>query len=320
MSATRRVAIMAVCLGVVGGSLALTPSAGAYGFEKRLKAGDSGSDVKALQIRIAGWFPADDRTLFVIDGDYGPQTEAAVAAFRKFHGLTPNGKASLKVLSLIEELEDRDGSTSNFDWTEFTQNGNSGCGAQANGYEGTFAGGKVAPSAVKKNVRRLMWRLEALRAKAGHQPVGINSGFRSVAYNDCVGGARASQHLYGTAADNRVAKVDNGKVRDLARASQFEGIGCYSSLTHNHLDLRIENKDLEGTQTWWWPDQDKAGRDLDDSGSPCWGEKKSGASSPASTIARVLRGIPGIGSLIPSADEIRAFEQAGEVIGLGGLD
>ena len=122
-----------------------------------------------------------------------------------------------------------------------------------------------------------MWRLEAVRAKAGGKAIGVNSAFRSVSYNDCIGGARASQHMYGTAVDNRMAEVSNRYERDLARASQFHGIGCYSSLSHNHFDIRLENPKLPDSQYWWWPDQDRDGRDLADDGALCWGESSRSA-------------------------------------------
>ncbi len=130
----------------------------------------------------------------------------------------------------------------------------------------------VSPGKARNYVRRLMWRLEALRAKAGHKAIGINSGFRSVPYNYCIGGARYSQHMYGTAADNRMADVTNRFERNLAKASQVHGIACYSGRSHNHFDLRLENGDLPGARYWWWPARDRQGRDLDAANKPCWGE------------------------------------------------
>ena len=176
-----------------------------------------------------------------------------------------------------------------------------------------------------------MWRLEAIRRKGGRKPIGINSGFRSVAYNNCIAGARASQHLYGTAADNRMVGVRNRREREIAKRSQVHGIACYSSLSHNHFDLRIENKDLQAGRFWWWPKRDRRGRDLTESGSPCWGQRvrktavaSVGVSIPRSTTSSVLRdvrlGVAGAGSLVPSLHEIELFEFAGEEEDLGGLD
>ena len=253
--------------------------AGAYTFTRALKEGASGPDVKVLQIRVAGWFDRADQSQLSLDGDFGAATTAAIKAFQAHYGLQPDGIAGPATFAVIDGLEDPDGSTIHFDWSEFKQKRNSNCSAKANAYSGTFKGGMVAPARVRKNVKRLMWRLEALRAKGGDHAIGINSAYRSVSYNDCIGGARSSQHMYGTAADNRMANTDNHTHRNLARRSQFSGIGCYSALSHNHLDLRVENRDLGGARFWWWPERDDAGRDLADDGKPCWGESAKGSST-----------------------------------------
>ena len=305
-------------------ALAVAPAAHAYDFSRPLQRGDEGPDVRALQTRVSGWFPRADQTPMGIDGAFGRKTARAVKAFERFHGMTGDGVADPRVFAALDELEDDDGSTAHFDWAEFVQNRNPGCSAQANAYAGSFGGGAIAPRLVKRNVRRLMWRLEALRAKAGGHPVGINSGFRSVAYNDCIGGARASQHMYGSAADNRVAEVDNRTSRELAMTSQFSGIGCYSSLSHNHLDIRVENAGSSTTQFWWWPKTDAKGRHLADDGLPCWGEAVRKKAALTRATAAVLRGVatavPGAGSLVPGAGEVEAFERAGEPDDLLGLD
>ncbi|HEX2196515.1 MAG TPA: M15 family metallopeptidase [Actinomycetota bacterium] len=304
--------------------VAAAAPASAYEFSRALKRGAEGPDVRALQTRVAGWFPRDDQTVMGIDGVFGRKTARAVKAFERFHDMKVDGIAGRSVFEALNELEDEDGSTAHFDWSEFVQNRNPGCSAKANAYAGTFGGGMVAPVVVKKNVRRLMWRLEALRAKAGGHPIGINSGFRSVAYNDCIGGARASQHMYGTAADNRVAEVDNRKGRELAMTTQFSGVGCYSSLSHNHLDIRLENAGSSTTQFWWWPKTDSKGRHLADDGLPCWGETVRKKVALTRVTATVLRGVaaavPGAGSLVPGVDEVETFEAAGETDDLGGSD
>lgn len=260
------VVLAALMLAVMAGPAA------AYTFTRTLKTGDTGPDVRKLQVRVAGWFPQQGQSAMRPDGTYGAGTEAAVKEFQRFYGLEPDGIAGPSTYAVIDGLEDDDGSTLHFEWAEFKQNFNSRCSAQANAYAGTFKGGMVAPRRTKNNVRKIMWRLEALRAKAGGKAIAINSAYRGVAYNDCIGGARSSQHMYGTAVDNRMAEVSNRYERDLARVSQISGIGCYSSLSHNHFDIRLENAKLPSAQFWWWPDQDKSGRDLADDGKPCWGE------------------------------------------------
>lgn len=313
----------AVCAGAILALAALlvpTPAL-AYEWTRRMEEGDSGPDVKALQIRVAGWFPQGGQRTFLIDGVYSEKTTNSVKAFQAFYGLTADGVAGEDTLAMLDSFEDSDGSTIHFDFSEFKQNTNSACSAKANAYAGTFGGGMVSATTAKRNVKRLMWRLEAVRAKGGGKSIGINSGFRSVAYNDCIGGARASQHMYGTAADNRMAETDNRLQRDLARVSQIHGIGCYRSLSHNHFDIRIENKHLPSSQFWWWPEQDGKGRDLDESDQPCYGEydhTDADARPFAAPVDGSGRAIGG--SAVPSAAEVRAFEAAGEPSDLGAAD
>ena len=303
---------------------AIPDFAGAYEFTRPLAPEDSGADVRALNVRIAGWYPNHKQGRLPINKMYGGRTAMAVSAFEAFHDLPVDGVAGPEVFDLLNTLEQKDGSTLHFDFTEFVQKTNTGCSAKANAYAGTFAGGMASPKQVKRNVKRLMWRLEAVRAKGGDGPIGINSGFRSTAYNQCIGGAAASQHLYGTAADNRVAGITNRRSRNIARGSQFGGIGCYSASSHNHFDLRMENRDLPTSRFWWWPDLDGKGRDLDYDGRPCWGEK--GTASKAmnvenfNVVRAVLRGIPGVGSLVPSPAEVAAFQTAGEPPEMNGAD
>jgi uncharacterized protein YcbK (DUF882 family) len=279
-----------------------------------LRRGDKGKAVRALQVRMAGWFPGGRDETFHIDGSFGRQTAQAVKAFEARYGLKVNGVAKNGVFRILNRLQDGNGSTEHFNFSEFDQNSNSSCGAKANAYAGTFRGGLASPQRTRMYVKRLMWRLEAVRKKAGSSPIGINSGFRSVAYNDCIGGARASQHMYGTAADERQAQVSNRRQRYIAKRSQFHGIGCYSSQTHNHLDLRIENRDLSSQRSWWWPDKDSKGRDLDEAGIPCWGEVTASSSKVAAVRAAVST------SPIPTAAEVERFQEAGEGLLPEGVD
>jgi hypothetical protein len=239
--------------------------------------------------------------------------------------LRVSGRAGRKVLGLLHRLQDEDRSTTHFDWEEFAQNSSASCSAKANSYAGTFAGGPVPARIVKRNVRRMMWRLEAIRAKAGGKAIGINSGFRSIPYNKCINGASASQHLYGTAVDLRIVETDNGLARAIAKRSQMEGIGCYSQLTHNHFDLRIENSALPGSQAWWWPESNKRGHDLDEAGKRCWGQggtkiKRSSPLDSQIVIGGIVIGRSAVGSTDPSSAEVEAFEQTGESGDYGGAD
>lgn len=82
----------------------------------------------------------------------------------------------------------------------------------------------------------LLCMLEAVRAKFG-APVTITSGYRSPSWNAKVGGAKASRHLTGEAADIRVAGVSPRAVYDWAGAYfAAGGIGLYA--TWVHIDCR----------------------------------------------------------------------------------
>jgi zinc D-Ala-D-Ala carboxypeptidase len=308
----KRVAFCAIALLVVASS---APAA-AYPFSRILEEGDRGRDVLALEVRVAGWYPLAKQQALLINRRFGRRTKVAVEAFQRHYGLAVDGIAGAATYSVLDSLQDKNGSTEHFNWSEFEQNYNRSCSSQANAYAGTFGGGMVAPRKVKGHVRRLMWRLEALRAKGGSHLIGINSGFRSVKYNQCIGGAGLSQHMYGTAVDNRMAHVRNRRERNIAKRSQLSGIGCYASLSHNHFDTRIDNRDLASSRFWWWPERDSKGRDLDATGRPCWGERaRKAGRSPAGGSRQA-----GPQSLVPSVREVRAFQAAGEPADLLGAD
>jgi zinc D-Ala-D-Ala carboxypeptidase len=303
---TRAFGLLLSCLIALQLITALT--ANAYPFRRNLQLGDTGKDVRALEVRMAGWYPSRDHTSLRIDRRFTYRTEVAVKRFQSFYGLSSDGIAGKETYARLAKLQDPDGSTAHFDWSEFKQNRNASCSAKANAYAGTFLGGMASRSRVKRYVRRLMWRLEALRARAGGHVIGINSGFRSVDYNTCIGGAASSQHMYGTAADQRMAKVTNHHERRIGERTDFSGIGCYSQLTHNHFDIRLDNANLPSSQFWWWPKQNSLGEDLDDQGKPCYGEVAT-TSAAAGSRTDVL-----------TAAQVRAFGAAGEQIAKGSGD
>ena len=289
--------------------------AAAYPWPKLLHEGMTGREVKALQVRIAGWYQDAEQNLFEIDGVFDADTKLALERFQEHYGLNVDGIAGPKTFEALDALEDEDHTTIHFDFSEFWQNSSSSCSAKANRYAGTFQGGMVSEKEVKKNVRRLMWRLEALRAKLGDKPIAINSGFRSVPYNSCINGATYSQHMYGTAADLRVVDVSNRTGRDAAKESQVHGIGCYSTLSHNHLDLRMQNESLGGAQFWWWPKQDRYKRDLSADNRPCYGEvKQTTASASGASISSALD------LHLWTRAELDRWKSAGEGSDLRGLD
>ena len=75
--------------------------------------------------------------------------------------------------------------------------------------------------------------LERIRAAAGGA-VTVSSGYRTVSYNQKVGGARASQHLLGRAADIQVRGASPLLVGQIAEyyLGGHGGIGVYQTFTH----------------------------------------------------------------------------------------
>ncbi|MGY4719296.1 D-Ala-D-Ala carboxypeptidase family metallohydrolase [Naumannella cuiyingiana] len=235
----RVIAAFVLAFGLVGGVGAVSaPTASAYDWKRELASGDTGADVKELQIRIAG-FAADgpEKTSLKADGDFGPATEAALKRFQKAHGLTQSGKVDGATQDKLNSLEDSDGSTKNFEFKEFASKD---CGC--------FTNGKVGESEVKENVRQLMWKLEAIRTKAGDKPITVNSGFRTRSHNSSVGGASNSQHMYGIAGDIVVSGKSPSQTADLAKSSGFSGVIIYNSFTH--VDSRADHD--YGSSSFYW--------------------------------------------------------------------
>lgn len=101
--------------------------------------------------------------------------------------------------------------------------------------------GSIIPDNILPNIVELAENLQVLRDYLGF-PIQINSGYRSPAYNESVGGVKNSQHLLGKAADIVCQKytpeqllaaveklIAEGKVK-------FGGVGIYN--TFLHVDLR----------------------------------------------------------------------------------
>ncbi|GGI94192.1 D-Ala-D-Ala carboxypeptidase family metallohydrolase [Streptomyces brasiliensis] len=214
--------------------------ASAYGWTRTLQQGSTGADVKELQIRIGGWAaPSAQQTYIAWDGDFGPATYNAARRFQSAYGLTADGIVGPQTQSALNSLESSDGSTAHFEWSEFYSHDGSG-----------FSGGKVGSAEVKENVRRLMYKLEAVRKKSGDSPITINSGFRSTSYNASVGGASNSMHVYGDAADIVVSGHTTLQVYKIAETCGFSGLEAY---THSwqHVDSRVQYPSY-GSGSWWW--------------------------------------------------------------------
>ncbi|MEI5671770.1 MULTISPECIES: D-Ala-D-Ala carboxypeptidase family metallohydrolase [unclassified Nocardioides] len=200
-----------------------------YSWSRNLSSGATGADVTELQARVAGW--AGSGVNMGIDGTFGPQTEQAVRNFQAAYGLGADGVAGAATYAKIYELQDADCSTAHFDWAEVT----GGCG------QGGYSGGSVSAAQVQENLKRSMWKAEALRQRLGNVPLTVNSGFRSQACDRQVGGSGTGQHTYGNALD--FAAVSGGfcPVAEQATHVGYGGIfgpGYPDHDDHVHVDLR----------------------------------------------------------------------------------
>jgi zinc D-Ala-D-Ala carboxypeptidase len=202
-----------------------------YTWSRTLSQGASGSDVAELQIRVAGW--AGYAVNMAIDGSFGAQTTTAVRSFQSAYGLSADGVAGPATYAKIYELQDPDCSPAHFAWSEV----DGGCGA------GGYSGGSVSAATVQENLKRAMWRAEALRHRMGDQPLRVTSGFRSKSCDASVGGSGSGQHTYGTAIDltGFSGTPSFCTIASNARYAGFGGIfgpGYPGHDDHVHVDIR----------------------------------------------------------------------------------
>ena len=78
------------------------------------------------------------------------------------------------------------------------------------------------PADVLERMKRTAQGLEAVRVRLGCAPVVISSGYRSPALNAAIGGAKASQHMTGEAADFTCSRF--GSPAEIAAALVDSGI------------------------------------------------------------------------------------------------
>ena len=163
---------------------------------------------------------------------------------------------------------------------------------------------------------RLVSALEALRRRFG-RPVLVSSGYRSLAYNTKIGGAKNSQHMKGTAADVRMTGV---AARDMAVAAEdalasmgiaggvglYEYSGANASRSFCHVDVRDKRAR--------WLRTDPNGKDVSVQG--FGGDVpvvrptlKRGARGKAVTVLQTALGIAADGIFGPNTEAaVRAFQ------------
>ncbi|MEV6372484.1 D-Ala-D-Ala carboxypeptidase family metallohydrolase [Micromonospora musae] len=250
---TLKRAAVAFALALPGAAIAAVVAApaahadGCYTWNRNLYQGRSGSDVRELQIRVAGW--AGNRDIVETDGIFGPKTHAAVRRFQQAYGLRVDGIAGPETYAKIYELQDNDCTPRHFSYSELDD----GCG------RGGWSGGPLSASETRENALHTMWKLEAMRRSLGDEPLYVTSGFRSRACNNQVGGASDSQHLYGTSADVVSGTSSLCEVARDARNRGFSGIfgpGYPDHDDHVHVDSRRENNDdgVSNSTSWSAPD------------------------------------------------------------------
>lgn len=161
------------------------------------------------------------------DGVFGPKTEAAVKAFQRSKGLTPDGIAGPKTIAALVEAmyvqhrpaQDKQLSK-NFNEKEFACRH---CG-------------KV------RIIQEVVDKIQALRDRVG-APVTITSPYRCLTHNTNIGGAPQSRHMQGQALDIVVPASNRNEVARIAEQVGFGGIGVYEPSAKNgvwgfvHVDI-----------------------------------------------------------------------------------
>ena len=193
-------------VGVATGASQASAAQACESWSSTLRPGSTGSGVKELQIRVAGWVPSGQ--VMGADGIYGDQTKAAVARFQKAYGLADDGIAGSQTFAKLRSLTKSDCTPINFTYAEASNN----CGK---GFTGS--------ASVKENLRRSMWQAQALRRQLGDKPLNVTSGFRDSACNSASGGSSDSQHLTGRALD--LVPTSGLTYCNIARQARYAGYG-----------------------------------------------------------------------------------------------
>lgn len=146
-----------------------------------------------------------------VDGISGAKTVKGIKEFQKIFGLHVDGIAGKNTWSVLNKLKN----VKNFSVYEF---------------------------ACKhcKRVRLkpdLLVKLEELRKAIGNRAIIVNSGYRCATHNRNVGGAKNSQHLYGSAADIVARGISVNTLYNHAnKVFSNGGVGRYKTFVH--VDVR----------------------------------------------------------------------------------
>ena len=104
--------------------------------------------------------------------------------------------------------------------------------------------GASMPASVLINVKELAKNLQVLRDEV-KKPIAITSGYRSPAHNRAIGGASASKHLLGQAADFKIPGMTPKQVfaiiTRLIQQGKMKPGGLKAYSTWVHYDIRGYN-------------------------------------------------------------------------------
>ena len=98
-----------------------------------------------------------------------------------------------------------------------------------------------------------MKKLEALRHEF-NEPMIVSSGYRHESYNQVIGGAKNSPHLYGKAVDIVISGKSAYRLMKLAIQHGFTGIGVSQRGPHEKRFLHIDTMENSDThpRPWIW--------------------------------------------------------------------
>ena len=87
-----------------------------------------------------------------------------------------------------------------------------------------------------------------------NEPMIITSGYRHLAYNDTIGGAKNSPHLYGRAVDVKVAGGDALRLIGVALRHGMTGVGVKQRGDHNRRFIHLDDMPQSDThpRPWMW--------------------------------------------------------------------